>query len=117
MEGDVVGDPVAEETRSILDGHIILSAKLARSGQYPAIDILSSRSRVMDLVTTEEHVKAADRVRALYAKYQELELLIQVGEYRPGGDPMADEAVQKIDATNVLVHLNVFFGIRIIDKL
>lgn len=98
MEGDGVGDPVAEETRSILDGHIILSAKLARSGQYPAIDILSSRSRVMDLVTSEEHVKAADRVRALYAKYQELELLIQVGEYRPGGDPMADEAVQKIEA-------------------
>ncbi len=97
MEGDGMGDPVAEETRSILDGHIILSAKLARKGQYPAIDILSSRSRVMDMVTSRQHVAAADKVRALYAKYQELELLIQVGEYQQGMDAEADEAVAKRD--------------------
>ena len=94
---DGAGDPIAEETRGILDGHIILSRALAASGHYPAIDVLNSRSRVMSQVADEEHVKAASRLRALLARYAEIEFLIQVGEYKPGSDALADEAIGKID--------------------
>lgn len=94
---DGQSDPIAEETRGILDGHIILSRALAASGHYPAIDILSSRSRVMSLVTSAEHQVRADRLRALWARYQDVAFLLQVGEYKPGGDPLADEAIEKID--------------------
>ena len=93
-EGDEENDPIAEEVRSILDGHIVLSRKLAAAGQYPAIDVLASVSRVMTNIVTAEHRAAADRWRALLAKYQELELLIQIGEYRSGADALADEAVR-----------------------
>jgi type III secretion protein N (ATPase) len=93
-EGDEENDPIAEEVRSILDGHIVLSRKLAAAGQYPAIDVLASVSRVMTNIVAPEHRAAADRWRALLAKYQELELLIQIGEYRHGADALADEAVR-----------------------
>jgi ATP synthase in type III secretion protein N len=98
VEGDISADPVAEEAKSLLDGHIILSDKLAASNHYPAIDILASRSRLFEAVTTPEHRAAAGRLREIYSKYQDLELLIQVGEYKPGNDPKSDEAVQRIDA-------------------
>lgn len=98
VEGDGQGDPIAEETRSILDGHVILSRELAAAGHYPAIDVLSSRSRVMPAVVPAEHMAAAARMRALLARYAEVEFLIQVGEYKAGGDPLADEAVGKIEA-------------------
>lgn len=98
VEGDMNSDPVAEEVKSLLDGHIILSEKLAGQNHYPAIDVLVSRSRLFNEVTTKEHQAAAGKMRELYARYQELELLIQVGEYKQGADPLNDEAVQKIDA-------------------
>ena len=98
VEDDDAGDPVAEETRSILDGHVILSRALAGAGHYPAIDVLRSRSRVMGAVTTAEHRRHANHVRALLARHAEVEFLIQVGEYKPGADPLTDEAVQKADA-------------------
>lgn len=100
VEGEESADPIAEETRSLLDGHIVLSEKLAASGHYPAIDILVSKSRVMNNVVTSDHKKAAARVRELVAKHREIELLVQVGEYRPGNDPVADEAIRKIDDIN-----------------
>ncbi|HEY9064967.1 MAG TPA: FliI/YscN family ATPase, partial [Burkholderiaceae bacterium] len=93
-EGDEENDPIAEEVRSILDGHVVLSRKLAAAGHYPAIDVLASVSRVMPNIVSEEHRAASDRWRALLAKYQELELLIQIGEYRSGADAQADEAVR-----------------------
>ncbi|MDH6594278.1 type III secretion protein N (ATPase) [Variovorax sp. TBS-050B] len=92
-EGDEENDPIAEEVRSILDGHIVLSRKIAAANRYPAIDVLASISRVMPLVTTAEHGAAAARFRSLLAKYQEMELLVQIGEYRPGSDALADEAI------------------------
>jgi len=98
VEGDGTADPIAEETRSILDGHIVLSTKLAQAGQYPAIDVSASLSRVMDRVVTAEHLRAARHVRQLLARYAEVEFLLQVGEYKPGADAMADEAVAKRDA-------------------
>ncbi len=94
-EGEDDSDPIAEEVRSILDGHIVLSRKLAAANHYPAIDVLASVSRVMSAVASPEHVQAAGRLRALMARYQELELLIQIGEYRRGADPLADRAVER----------------------
>jgi type III secretion protein N (ATPase) len=98
VEGDGSGDPIAEETRGILDGHIVLSRKLGESGHYPAIDVLASRSRVMDAVTSAEHRRSANRIRELLGRYAEAEFLIQVGEYKAGSDPTTDEAVAKIEA-------------------
>ncbi|MFL9950538.1 type III secretion system ATPase SctN [Paraburkholderia agricolaris] len=98
VEGDDMTEPVADETRSILDGHIVLSRQLANAGHYPAIDVLASVSRVMTSVATPAHQTHARRVRELLAKYNEVELLVKIGEYRTGSDPLADEAVQKIDA-------------------
>lgn len=97
VEGDGFNDPIAEETRGILDGHIILSPKLAGSGHYPAIDILVSRSRVMDAVTAPEQRAWARHVRDLMQRYQDIEFLVQVGEYKPGVDPKNDEALEKIE--------------------
>jgi type III secretion protein N (ATPase) len=97
-EDESGSDPIAEEVRGILDGHMILSREIAAKNQYPAIDVLGSLSRVMPQVTSTDHMRAAARVRELLAKYREVEMLLQIGEYKPGGDPVADEAVSKIDA-------------------
>lgn len=97
VEGeDGVGDPIAEETRSILDGHVVLSAKLAAASHFPAIDVLASRSRVMRQVTGEAHQAAAAQLRRLLARHQEVEFLLSVGEYKAGVDPLTDAAVQKM---------------------
>jgi type III secretion protein N (ATPase) len=95
IEGDGTSDPVAEETRGLLDGHIILSPKLVRAAHFPAIDVPASLSRVMIDVVNPDHLDAAQRVRQLIAKHAEIEFLIQVGEYQPGGDKLADEAIAK----------------------
>lgn len=93
MEGDDVNEPVADEARSLLDGHIICSRELAAAGHYPAIDILASCSRIMDQVVDARHMDIATRARALIAKYKEIELLVKMGEYREGIDQEADIAV------------------------
>ncbi|MBQ7586198.1 MAG: type III secretion system ATPase SctN [Desulfovibrionaceae bacterium] len=93
VEGDDMTEPVADETRSILDGHIVLSRKLAAANHYPAIDIQASVSRVMNAIVTPEHKKAAQRLRAILAKYAEIELLVQIGEYKAGADQEADNAL------------------------
>lgn len=97
VEGDGTGDPVAEETRAILDGHVILSPSLAGAGHYPAIDVLASRSRVMEAVTDPAQRARAARVRDLLHRYNELEFLVQVGEYKAGSDPRGDAALVAID--------------------
>ena len=97
VEGDDMTEPVADETRSILDGHIVLSRKLSAENHFPAIDVLASASRVMNAVVSKEHRESAGRLRQLLAKYAEVELLIRVGEYKRGGDALVDEAVAKID--------------------
>ncbi len=98
VEGDDMTEPVADETRSILDGHIILSRKLASANHYPAIDVLASASRVMNALITPEHKAAAGKVRELMAKYQDIELLLKVGEYKKGTDRVADLAIDRHDA-------------------
>jgi ATP synthase in type III secretion protein N len=89
-------DPIAEEVRSILDGHLILSRKLSQQNHFPAIDVLKSLSRLMHHVTPESQQRAASKLRNWLAKYEEIELLVQVGEYRAGADPLADEAVERV---------------------
>jgi ATP synthase in type III secretion protein N len=96
VEGDGTGDPIAEETRSILDGHIVLSPGLASSGHFPAIDVLASRSRVMEAVTDPLHNTCASRVRELLQLYSEVEFLVQVGEYKSGANPRSDAALASI---------------------
>jgi type III secretion protein N (ATPase) len=91
------GDPIGEEVRSILDGHIYLSRKLAAANHFPAIDVLASASRTMNRVTTSVHRDAAAALRRQLAKYQEIELLLQIGEYKSGADPAADQAIRNID--------------------
>lgn len=103
LEDEDMGDPIAEEVRSILDGHICLSRKLAAAHHYPAIDVLASASRVMNRVVDPAHVEQAGRMRKLLAKYQDIELLLQLGEYKPGGDPEADEAIRRIPAIRRLL--------------
>ena len=100
VEGDDMTEPVADETRSILDGHIILSRQLASANHYPAVDVLASVSRVMSAIVDKEHVHLAGRMRELLAKYKEVELLIKIGEYKEGSDQVADEAVAKVEAIN-----------------
>ncbi|KAB0535060.1 type III secretion system ATPase SctN [Xanthomonas cissicola] len=97
-EDDTGSDPIAEEVRGILDGHLILSREIAAKNQYPAIDVLASLSRVMSQIVPSDHSQAAGRLRRLLAKYNEVETLVQVGEYRQGSDAVADEAIDRIDA-------------------
>ncbi|MED9349146.1 type III secretion system ATPase SctN [Escherichia marmotae] len=94
LEGEDESDPLAEEIRSILDGHIVLSRKLAGQGHYPAIDVLKSTSRVFGQVTTKEHQKKANNIRALLTKLEELKIVIDLGEYVPGNNKENDKAVK-----------------------
>ena len=100
VEGDDMTEPIADETRSILDGHIILSRKLASENHYPAIAILDSVSRVMDNIVDEKHKASAGRLRELLSKYNDVQLLVKIGEYQEGNDPVTDEAIAKIDRIN-----------------
>jgi len=103
VEGDDMTEPIADETRSILDGHIILSRKLAAINHYPAIDILRSLSRCQNAIVSKEHKKSAAKVREILAKYEEVELLLRIGEYQKGSDRVTDEAIAKIDAVNAFL--------------
>lgn len=96
VEGDDMNEPVADESRSILDGHIVLSRKLAAAGHYPAVDVLASVSRVMNAVVGTEHRRHAEAVRALMAKHDEVELLVRLGEYKRGSDSVADKAIDRM---------------------
>ncbi len=103
VEGDDMTEPIADETRSILDGHIVLSRKLGAANHYPAVDVLASVSRVMGRVVSPEHRAAAGRLRELMARYAEVELLVRIGEYQRGGDPLTDEAIDKREAIHAFL--------------
>jgi len=97
VENDDLGDPVADSARSLLDGHIVLSRKLAERGHFPAVDILASVSRLMPAVTTAEHKAAARKVREIYATYADAEDLINIGAFAPGSNKRIDGAITLID--------------------
>jgi len=94
LEGDIKSDPISEEAVSLLDGHILLSRKLAEQGHYPAVDILPSISRIMSNIVPRGQMQAAARVRHVLASYRDIELLIRLGEYREGVDEAMDSVVQ-----------------------
>jgi type III secretion protein N (ATPase) len=103
VEGDDMSDPIADEIRSLLDGHIVLSRDLAAKGHYPAIDVLQSLSRVMPAIVHPKHMAAASKIRSLMAKHKEIEFLVRVGEYQAGVDAEGDEAIAKIEAINTFL--------------
>jgi flagellum-specific ATP synthase len=97
VENDDLADPVADSARSLLDGHIVLSRKLAERGHYPAVDILQSISRLMPVVTSKEHRLAAQKLKEIYAIYVDAEDLINIGAFSPGSNRHIDGALALID--------------------
>ena len=93
-EGDDLQDPIADSARAILDGHVVLARRLADSGHYPAIDVEASISRVMPMVVSDEHLKAARRIKQVYSNYQQNRDLISIGAYSRGSDPRVDLAIK-----------------------
>ncbi len=100
VEGDDLNDPVADSARSLLDGHIVLTRKLADRGHYPAIDILQSVSRLMSTVASGEHKACAQKFREIYATYKDAEDLISIGAFTPGSNRKIDGSVALIDKVN-----------------
>jgi len=98
IEGDDMSDPIADQSRSILDGHIVLSREMTDFGIYPPVHILNSASRVMNDIITPEHFKAVMKFRRLYTLLKENETLIRIGAYVEGSDKELDEAIAKKDA-------------------
>ncbi len=94
VEGDDMNDPIADTARSILDGHIVLSRKLATSGHFPSIDVLESISRVAPRVMTAEQIAQAAELRRLMAAYRDAKDLIEIGAYVKGSNPVVDRSVQ-----------------------
>ncbi len=103
VAGDDMNEPVADEVRSILDGHIILSRALAAQGHYPAIDVLQSVSRVMTAVAEKSHIQQAIRMRKLMAAYEKERDLILLGAYEHGSDATVDEAIEKVGEINAFL--------------
>jgi flagellum-specific ATP synthase len=97
VENDDLSDPVADSARSLLDGHIVLSRKLAERAHYPAIDILQSVSRLMPAVTSKEHKFAAQKLKEIYATYLDAEDLINIGAFSSGSNRRIDGAIALID--------------------
>ena len=93
VEGDDMTEPVTDAARGILDGHVVLSRKIAHSGQFPAVDVLDSVSRVADDVTDNGHKVSRQQISKMIAKYREIEDLVQIGAYAQGVNPEADTAI------------------------
>jgi flagellum-specific ATP synthase len=98
VEGDDMNEPIADAVRGILDGHIVLSRAMAGRGQYPAIDILQSVSRVMPEIVDGKVMELAQKARQVLADYKEVEDLITIGAYKKGQNPRVDYAVERIEA-------------------
>ena len=102
-EGDDLQDPIADAARAILDGHVVLSRAMADAGHYPAIDIEASISRVMPMVTSEEHLLQSRRIRQVYSTYKQNRDLISIGAYAKGSDPRIDLAIRAEPAINAFL--------------
>lgn len=100
VDGDDFNEPITDTARGILDGHIVLSRKLAQKNHYPAIDVLASISRVMSSIATKEHKTMAGKLKNVMATYQEAEDLINIGAYKAGSNNNIDYAIEKIDQVN-----------------
>jgi flagellum-specific ATP synthase len=103
VEGDDMQDPIGDTARSILDGHIVLSRRLATSGHYPSIDVLESLSRVASAVTSKEQRSDATTLRRLLAAHRDVRELVEIGAYAPGSSPDADRALALLPRLNAFL--------------
>jgi FliI/YscN family ATPase len=108
VEADDFNEPISDAVRSILDGHVALSRKLAALNQYPAVDCLDSISRLMKDVSTEEEMDLAGEIRGLLAVYREAEDLINIGAYAKGSNPRIDRAIAKYDRIQTLFRQGIY---------
>ncbi|MBN1967909.1 MAG: flagellar protein export ATPase FliI [Candidatus Delongbacteria bacterium] len=107
VEGDDMNDPVGDTVRSIIDGHIVLSRKIAAKNHYPAIDVLESVSRLFNEVVDSEHKKNQYKIKELMAIYRENEDIINIGAYTKGANPKIDQAIAKIDKINQFLRQDI----------
>jgi flagellum-specific ATP synthase len=117
VDGDDMNEPIADNVRSIVDGHVVLSRRLATQNHYPPIDILSSLSRVMNEVVEPEHLQAAKRIRSLQATYQEAEDLINIGAYASGSNPEIDRAIELHPAIRSFLQQGVMEKVSFSDTI
>jgi flagellum-specific ATP synthase len=108
VDGDDMNEPVADAVRSILDGHVVLSRKLASANQYPAVDVLQSVSRVMPDVIPPSAFNAASAIRDIMATYRDAEDLINIGAYVAGSNPRVDLAIARIDAIRTFLRQGIY---------
>jgi flagellum-specific ATP synthase len=106
IEGDDMSDPIADQSRSILDGHIVLSREMTDFGIYPPVHILNSASRVMNDIIDEQHLKAVQKFRRYYTLLKENEMLIRIGAYTKGSDKELDEAIDKKEKMEAFLSQN-----------
>ena len=100
VEGDDTNEPISDTVRGILDGHIVLSRKLATRNHFPAIEVTQSISRLMNIIVADEHNSAAAKLRDILSVYNENADLISIGAYKPGVNTRLDDAVRRIDQVN-----------------
>jgi flagellum-specific ATP synthase len=112
VEGDDFNEPIADHSRSILDGHIVLSRALAARNHYPAIDVPHSVSRLMTNLVSDEQRQSAGKLREVLARYAEAEDLINIGAYVKGSNPKIDYALSKIDQVNALLKQGTFEKVK-----
>ena len=108
VQGDDMSEPIADTVRGILDGHIVLSRKIAHRNIYPAVDVLQSVSRVFNEVTTDEHKALSGKVREVLDMYKQNEDLINIGAYQRGNNPKVDYAIDKIDDVQDFLKQGIF---------
>lgn len=117
VEGDDMNEPIADTARGILDGHIVLSRKLASAGHYPAISVLDSISRVKNDIADREHLQASLKIQSLLATYAEAEDLISVGAYQKGTNPKIDKSMQMIDQINSFLTQEIHASHNLVDTI
>ncbi len=103
VEGDDLDDPIADATRSILDGHVVLSRKLANENHYPAVDVLKSISRIMKDIVPGEQIEYSSKIIEVLSEYEKAEDLINIGAYVSGSNKKIDYAISMRDKVNVFL--------------
>jgi flagellum-specific ATP synthase len=107
VEGDDVNEPISDTVRGIIDGHIILSRRIAARNHYPAIDVLGSISRLMNDIVDPAQVEIANELRYIMSVYEQNYDLITIGAYKKGTNPVLDRAIAKMDKINAFLQQKV----------
>jgi len=117
VEGDDINEPISDAVRGVLDGHIVLSRKLAQRNQYPAVDVLASISRLTPYIVSVDHKRAIDNLKEVLSYYYDAEDLIQIGAYEKGTDEKTDWAIEKIEEVNNFLKQNIDEKVTFNDTL